>query len=341
MLMYNRRSDFNFSKVVIEFVTERRNHLGGHAADRIMPRHHRRKRREEADESPSSKRSKREGAYGSRGGSPSAILEFPGKVIDEQTGRVDIERLSANTHKFVDAMKHSKQERKMGRNDSSDIVSRLSREELEARYIELRDVRQTQPERLLAEEKAATQKEHMALKKLVEEYKLQLQLVREEAETNGAGRSGSRPQQENESTKAAVEAREVELRNEFATERSLLLKEAGAGESSGRLSSMVSVFESLTGMRIQMNNWQKGAGEGVICTCFNSTAKKAVRFELKLDDDVDGDEAEWDFVPGSNSNHVLPKYMHDEISFPVSAGPQFLTKVIDALHPSPDKQEES
>ena len=132
-----------------------------------------------------------------------------------------------------------------------------------------------------------------------------------------------------ENAATALEAREVELRNEFAKDRS----------SDGHLRAIVSVYESLTGVRIQMKDWRAGASAGVSCTAFNASAKKAACFELTLDEDtepgdgVDGDgEAEWDFVPGSNARSMLPEYMHDEISFPVSGGPRFLTKVIEALY---------
>jgi hypothetical protein len=85
-----------------------------------------------------------------------------------------------------------------------------------------------------------------------------------------------------------------------------------------------------------MQNWEEGPQGGLQCTAINKKTKKIVEFELELDDDVeDGEEAEWDYTPGSNSQ-LLPKYLREEISFPISAAPKFVTRLVDALSSTAD-----
>ena len=264
-----------------------------------------------------------------RGGSPSAVEDAArlDGIVDARTGRVDTHALEKEVEGFAEELRQDRKRRKKQRGDSASLVRKLPREELEARYLELRDVRQTQPERLLAEAMAGSSKDRESLKKLVAEYKKRLDSAGRQHEVDEAKRLEAQLSRAQEDAAAALEVREVELRNEFAQ----------AGTDAGSLKAVVSVFESLTGMRLQMKDWRTGAGAGVVCTAFNAGAKKAARFELTLDEDTAADgeadaEAEWDFVPGSNAASMLPEYMHDEISFPVSGGPRFLTKVIEALH---------
>jgi hypothetical protein len=273
-----------------------------------------------------------------RGASPSGVEDaahldvarLDGGVVDARTRRIDTEALAASGDAHADALREGRKRRKKKRNDSTDLICKLPREELEARYLELREVRQTEPERLLVEATAAGAKERGALKKLVADYRQRADSVGRQHAAGEAERLEARLRRAQEDAAAALEAREVELRNEFSRD---------GGTATGHLEAVVSVFESLTGMRIQMKDWRAGAGAGVVCTAFNAGAKKAARFELTLDEDAAGAaeheaeaEAEWDFVPGSNAASMLPEYMHDEISFPVSGGPRFLTKVIEALH---------
>ena len=294
----------------------------------------RRKRRGDSSSSPpadvrgSSKRTKRVASL-----SPSAVEDtarLASDILDGRSGRVDMAALERKNRAFEAQYKLDRRIRKHSRSDSSNVVRKLSREELEARYLELRDIRETQPERLLRERTEAGDKDRDALQRVVSEYKKLVESAGQQLEADVAQQVDAQLSRSREDASAALEAREAELRNELAEER------ARGGD--GHLRTVVSVYESLTGVRIQMKDWRAGPTAGLMCTAFNSSAKKAVRFELTLDEDVevvDGEggetEPEWDFVPGPNAATILPEYMHDEISFPMSGGPRFMTKIIEAL----------
>ena len=80
-----------------------------------------------------------------------------------------------------------------------------------------------------------------------------------------------------------------------------------------------------------MQNWEDGSQGGLNCTAVNKETKKVVQFELEMDDDVEeGEEAEWDYTPGAHAD-LLPEYLREEISFPLSAAPKFVTRLVDAL----------
>jgi hypothetical protein len=63
----------------------------------------------------------------------------------------------------------------------------------------------------------------------------------------------------------------------------------------------------------------------------NPATERGVEFNLTLDENPeDGDEPDWDYEPKANA-HLLPDFMQEDISFPVSSAPQFLSKAVEAL----------
>ena len=68
--------------------------------------------------------------------------------------------------------------------------------------------------------------------------------------------------------------------------------------------------------------------EGLIrCEARNKVTGSAVSFELEYDDE----DGEWSYTPGQNA-HILPSHLRDEICFPESSAPMFVTQLVSALY---------
>ena len=240
------------------------------------------------------------------------------------------------------------------------VTSNMTREELQERYEQIRDLRVTGPEKLLKNAISAHKKESDSQQSLVENYKRRAAELQTQLDTL--------EQQKQHAINSEVEVRveeateEVELRmnetintmqSEFKKERATLIAAAQQSNSSGSTTghnnnnnnneqndtvqlgyfkSVAKAYEDLTGVLVVMENWEEGAVGGLQCTAENKETKKKVHFGLELDNDVEeGEDLEWDYTPGANAE-VLPKYLQEEISFPASAAPKFVTRLVDALY---------
>ena len=251
-----------------------------------------------------------------------------------------------------------------------DLDENMTREELQERYEQIRDLRVTGPEKLLKNAISAHKKESDSQQSLVENYKrraaeLQTQLDTLEQQKQHAIIPYVQRQYCKMYSYSEVEARveeateEVELRmnetintmqSEFKKERATLIAAAQQSNSNerrfiffnnneqndtvqlGYFKSVAKAYEDLTGVLVVMENWEEGAVGGLQCTAENKETKIKVQFGLELDNDVEeGEDLEWDYTPGANAE-VLPKYLQEEISFPASAAPKFVTRLVDALY---------
>ena len=237
------------------------------------------------------------------------------------------------------------------------VTSSMTREELQERYEQIRDLRVTGPEKLLKNAISAHKKESDSQQSLVENYKRRAAELQTQLDTL--------EQQKQHAINSEVEVRveeateEVELRmnetintmqSEFKKERATLIAAAQQSNSNerrfiffnnneqndtvqlGYFKSVAKAYEDLTGVLVVMENWEEGAVGGLQCTAENKETKKKVQFGLELDNDVEeGEDLEWDYTPGANAE-VLPKYLQEEISFPASAAPKFVTRLVDALY---------
>ena len=238
-----------------------------------------------------------------------------------------------------------------------DLDENMTREELQERYEQIRDLRVTGPEKLLKNAISAHKKESDSQQSLVENYKRRAAELQTQLDTL--------EQQKQHAINSEVEVRveeateEVELRmnetintmqSEFKKERATLIAAAQQSNSNerrfiffnnneqndtvqlGYFKSVAKAYEDLTGVFVVMENWEEGAVGGLQCTAENKETKKKVQFGLELDNDVEeGEDLEWDYTPGANAE-VLPKYLQEEISFPASAAPKFVTRLVDALY---------
>ena len=238
-----------------------------------------------------------------------------------------------------------------------DLDENMTREELQERYEQIRDLRVTGPEKLLKNAISAHKKESDSQQSLVENYKRRAAELQTQLDTL--------EQQKQHAINSEVEVRveeateEVELRmnetintmqSEFKKERATLIAAAQQSNSNerrfiffnnneqndtvqlGYFKSVAKAYEDLTGVLVVMENWEEGAVGGLQCTAENKETKKKVQFGLELDNDVEeGEDLEWDYTPGANAE-VLPKYLQEEISFPASAAPKFVTRLVDALY---------
>jgi len=305
-----------------------------------------RSRKDEVVEgSPSSTASGKNSKKIKRSNSPASTTAA---LYDADTGRIDTRIVENSVASLVAGHKSERYD---------DLDENMTREELQTRYQDLRDLRVTAAEKLLKDVLSAHKKESEAQQGLVENYKRRA--------TDLQGRLDTLEQQKQNMIKDEVELRveevteEVEarmnatvaaLQAEFKKERATLTAAAKGGVNShssthtstttggteqdvehGYFKSVAKAYEDLTGLRIVMENWEDGAAGGLQCTAVNKETQKLVQFSLELDDDVEeGEEIEWDYTPGAHMN-VLPAYLHEEISFPTSAAPKFVTRLVDAL----------
>jgi len=275
-----------------------------------------------------------------RSASPSSTAE----LYDSTTGRIDARIVTKNATAVTAAQSERFEE----------LDENMSRDQLQARYEELRGIRATGPEKLLKDAIIAHRKETEAQQSLMETYKrraaevqAQLDMVEQEKQAAIKEEVEIRVAEATEAAEASAEDMIASLQAAFKQERATLIAAAKAGGSGsvasdgkdnvdkveqGYYKSVALAYEELTGLRIVMENWEDGSMGGLQCTATNKETKQVVQFNLELDDDVEeGEVPEWDYTPGANVE-LLPEYLHEEISFPTTKGPKFVTRLVDALH---------
>ena len=296
------------------------------------------KRTTSSSSSSSNKKSKRS----RRSRSPASTTE----LYNAETGRIDTTIVNDRTAALLTAQSE--------RFDTLD--ENLSREELQTRYEELRDLRITASEKILKEAVAAHQKESEAMQGLMATYKRRAAELQTQIEAVEQSKEVAIQEEVNvQVAEAAATAEQkfntivTSMKTEFKRERATLVAaaEAGTGHGSGGsgssssstavdveqgyFKSVARSYEELTGLRIVMKDWEEGSVGGLQCTAINKETKKVVQFELELDSDVEeGEENEWDYTPGAHAE-LLPDYLREEISFPASAAAKFCTRLVDAL----------
>ena len=288
------------------------------------------KRTTSSSSSSSNKKSKRS----RRSRSPASTTE----LYNAETGRIDTTIVNDRTAALLTAQSE--------RFDTLD--ENLSREELQTRYEELRDLRITASEKILKEAVAAHQKESEAMQGLMATYKRRAAELQTQIEAVEQSKEVAIQEEVNvQVAEAAATAEQkfntivTSMKTEFKRERATLVAaaEAGTGHGSspavdveqGYFKSVARSYEELTGLRIVMKDWEEGSVGGLQCTAINKETKKVVQFELELDSDVEeGEENEWDYTPGAHAE-LLPDYLREEISFPASAAAKFCTRLVDAL----------
>jgi hypothetical protein len=176
------------------------------------------------------------------------------ELFDDETGRLDTQLVNDQMTSIAAAQ-----------SQRFDYDENMTRDELQARYEELRDLRTSAPERLLKEALEAHKKDKKAMQGLMDTYKrranqlqTQINVVKQEKEAA----IQDEVQQQVAEAKAIAEASMLStiasLKAEFKKERATLVAAAEAGASTNKVESVVEqgyfksvakAYEQLTGLR--------------------------------------------------------------------------------------------
>ena len=180
----------------------------------------------------------------------SSTTEF----FDEETGRLDTQLVNDQMTSIAAAQ-----------SQRFDYDENMTRDELQARYEELRDLRTSAPERLLKEAIEAHKKDKKAMQGLMDTYKrranqlqTQINAVKQEKEAAVQDEVHQQVAEAKAIAEASMLSTIASLKAEFKKERATLVAAAEAGASTnkgesvveqGYFKSVAKAYEQLTGLR--------------------------------------------------------------------------------------------
>jgi hypothetical protein len=223
---------------------------------------------------------------------------------------------------------------------------------LKGRYAALKEIRMTEPERLLAEFKEHSDQRSAVQAKLVTH--LQHRLEETESRALGAAPAAAMEQlaaenAELRATAATLEADKqaaIQITDETLNELEKMQLAQGSSSASSSASSSSSasasgsasasasddgvakLYGTLTGISVVP---APGGASGFVCTGHSRTANAAVSFRLVPQGRAQGGEEELEYAPLTNAQ-LLPAFLREELEFDTTEAPLFFRKVVESLY---------
>ncbi len=253
----------------------------------------------------------------------------------------DSTKIMREVDSIVKRRKSDKSTASTAQQDST-VVSELAA--LKERYNMLKNLRETEPEKMLKNVQLHSEEREKTLNDLISHWKGMAESAKAPVADAASKEEVKKLTKENASLRSQLSAMEGEskrmseevksLKNQLATQKNKvptlpthITSSDYTREELVEARQILSVYEKLTALTVMANGDLTAVdGEDWTCVGINRSTKQAIKFHLNIPSD-----GEIEYTPVGNAS-LLPDYLQQRVSFETSQAPLFFAKMTEALH---------